>query len=56
MQFRMQFNDLGHIVGAQGSSQHPEHHAGAGMKQPHQVGNGKAAAGLLAPWLAKIVL
>ena len=56
MQFRMQFNDLGHIMGAQGSGQHAEHHAGASMKQRHQVGNGKAASGLLAPRLAKMVL
>jgi hypothetical protein len=43
-------NDLGHVLGAQGSGQHAEHHAGACMKPRHQVGNRKA------PGLAKMVL
>ena len=56
LQGRMEGNHLGHIMGMQGSRSYFQHHAGAGMKQRHQRGDGKATTRLLASWLAKIVV
>jgi hypothetical protein len=56
LQGRMEGNHLGHIMGMQGSREDFPHHAGAGMKQRHQMGDGKATTRLLASWLAKIVV
>ena len=53
-QGRMEGNHLGPSMGTQGSRSDFQHHAGTGMKQRHQMGDGKAATGLLASWLAKM--
>jgi hypothetical protein len=41
-------------MGTQGRREDVQHHAGAGMKQRHQMSDGKAAPGLLAAWLANM--
>lgn len=56
LQGRMEGDHLGQIMGTQGSRSYFQHHAGAGMKQRHQMGDGKATTRLLASWLAKMVV
>jgi hypothetical protein len=53
-QGRMEGNHLGYIMGTQGSREDCQHHAGTGMTQRHQLGDGQAATGLLASWLANM--
>lgn len=52
----MAVDNTGQVMGAQGSGPHVQHQAGAGMKQRHQMGDGKTAPGLLASRLATMVL
>ena len=56
MQFRVQGNDLGHIMGAQGSGEHAEHHASASMKQRQEMGHGEPTSRHLLAGLAKMLL
>ena len=52
----MKLHGLREIMGAQGSAEHLQDHPRAGVKERHQVGDRKAAPGLLASGLAKMIL
>ena len=52
----MKLHRLGEVMGAQGSTQHLQHHTGTRMKQRHQVGDWKPTPGLLPSRLAKVLL
>jgi hypothetical protein len=53
-QGRMEGNHLGHLMSPPGSREDVQHHAGTGMKQRQPRGDGNAATGLLASWLANM--
>ena len=56
LEFRMQLDRLGHIVGSQRCGQHLGNHARAGVQQHQPVRRGKAAAYFLPARLAEVGL